>query len=64
MIACNTTNAIALDIIKSKLDVPVFDLIESASTTIQESRIGVLATPSTVKMKAYTNTILKFIAGA
>ena len=58
LVACNTTNAIALDIIKNKLNVPVFDLIESVSSTINESRVGVLATPSTVKTKAYTNSIL------
>ena len=60
LVACNTTNAIALDIIKNKLDVPVFDLIQSVSSTIQESRVGVLATPSTVKTKAYTSAILNF----
>jgi len=60
LVACNTTNAIALDVIKKNLDVPVFDLIGSAASTIDESKVGVLATPSTVKTKAYTNTILKF----
>jgi len=60
LVACNTTNAIALDVIKNKLDVPVFDLIESASSTIQESKVGVLATPFTVKTKSYTKAILKF----
>ena len=60
LVACNTTNAIALDVIKNNLDVPVFDLIGSAASTIQESRVGVLATPSTVKTKAYTNAILEF----
>ena len=60
LVACNTTNAIALDVIKDRLDIPVFDLIESVSSTITESRVGVLATPSTVKTKAYTNTILNF----
>ncbi len=60
LVACNTTNAIALDVIKKKLDVPVFDLIGSAASTIQESRVGVIATPSTVKSKAYTNAILEF----
>ena len=60
LVACNTTNAIALDVIKKNLDVPVFDLISSAASTIQESRVGVMATPSTVKTKAYTNAILKF----
>ena len=60
LVACNTTNAIALDVIKNTLDVPVFDLIESVSSTIKESRVGVLATGSTVKTKAYTNAILNF----
>ena len=60
LVACNTTNAIALDVIKNNLDVPVFDLIESASSNIQGARVGVLATPSTVKTKAYTSAILKF----
>ncbi len=60
LVACNTTNAIALDVIKRNLDVPVFDLIGSVASTIQESRVGVLATPSTVKTKAYTNAILQF----
>ncbi len=60
LVACNTTNAIALDVLKNNLDVPVFDLIGSASSTIKESRVGVLATPSTVKTKAYTNAILEF----
>ncbi len=59
LIACNTTNAIALDVIKRNLDVPVFDLIGSAASTIHDSRVGVLATPSTVKTKAYTNAILE-----
>ena len=59
LVACNTTNAIALDVIQKNLDIPVFDLIESATSTIKKStRVGVLATPSTVKTKAYTNAIL------
>ena len=60
LVACNTTNAIALDVLKKNLDVPVFDLIESAASTIQDSRVGVLATPSTVRTKAYTKAILEF----
>ena len=60
LVACNTTNAIALNVLKKNLDVPVFDLIGSAASSIVESRVGVLATPSTVKTKAYTNAILKY----
>ena len=60
LVACNTTNAIALDVIKNNLDVPVFDLIDSVASIVKDSRIGVLATPSTVKTYAYTNAILDF----
>ena len=60
LVACNTTNAIALDVIKKNLDVPIFDLIGSAASTIKESRVGVLATPSTVSTNAYTNAIIEF----
>ena len=59
LVACNTTNAIALDVLKKNLDVPVFDLIGSVASNIQEPRVGVIATPSTVKTKAYTNAILE-----
>ena len=59
LVACNTTNAIALDVLKKHLDVPVFDLIGSVASTLEESRIGVLATQSTVETKAYTNAILE-----
>ncbi len=57
VVACNTTNSLALDVIKKYSSVPVFDLIGSAIDLIRESRIGVLATPSTVASKAYTNQI-------
>ena len=60
LVACNTTNSLALDVIKKKLDVPVFELIGSASSIVKDSRVGVLATSSTVKTKAYTNAILDF----
>ena len=59
LVACNTTNANALSTIKKKLNIPVFDLIKSASLTIQQSRVGVIATPSTVRSKAYTKAILE-----
>ena len=60
LVACNTTNANALNVIKNKLNIPVFGLIESASMTINESRVGVIATTSTVKSKAYTKAILDY----
>ena len=56
--ACNTTNSLALDVIQKYSAVPVFDLINSFVDQIQFSRIGVLATPSTVASMAYTKKIL------
>ena len=44
LIACNTTNACALDILESHLKVPCFDLINSVSEAVDKQIIGVLAT--------------------
>ena len=57
LIACNTTNSLALDIVEKFAGGPVFGLIESAVDMINEKRIGVLATPATVASKAYTSNI-------
>ena len=50
LIACNTTNACALDIIEGSLKIPCFDLINSVSETITKNKIGVLATPTTLSL--------------
>ena len=49
LIACNTTNACALDILEKNLRIPCFDLINSVSEFVNEQIIGVLATQTTVK---------------
>ena len=59
LIACNTTNACALDILQNTLKIPCFDLITSVSSTIISNSIGVLATTATVKSSFYKNNILK-----
>jgi len=53
LIACNTTNACALDILKKKLRVPCFDLINSVSEIVDKQIIGVLATQTTVRSSYY-----------
>ena len=53
LIACNTTNACALDILENNLKVPCFDLINSVSEVIDKQKIGVLATPTTVRSSYY-----------
>ena len=49
LIACNTTNACALDILENNLKIPCFDLINSVSEVINKKIIGVLATKSASK---------------
>ena len=57
LIACNTTNACALDIVENSLGIPCFDLINSVSEIVNKQIIGVLATPTTVESSYYKNAI-------
>ena len=57
LVACNTTNSLALDLVKKISSVPVFTLINSASQMIREKRVGVLATQATISSNAYKETI-------
>ncbi len=57
LIACNTTNACALDILENKLKIPCFDLINSVSEIVNKQIIGVLATQTTVKSSYYIDVI-------
>jgi len=57
LVACNTTNACALDILEDNLKVPCFDLINSVSEIVEKQTIGVLATRATVRSSYYKNAI-------
>jgi len=57
LIACNTTNACALDILEDNLKVPCFDLINSVSEIVDKQIIGVIATQTTVRSSYYKNAI-------
>ena len=57
LVACNTTNACALDILEDNLKVPCFDLINSVSEIIDKQIIGVLATQTTVRTSYYKKAI-------
>ena len=59
LVACNTTNACALDLLQNNLKIPCFDLITSVSDTISSNSIGILATTATVKSSFYKNIINK-----
>jgi len=57
LIACNTTNACALDILENNLKIPCFDLINSASEIVSKQIIGVLATQTTVQSSYYKKAL-------
>ena len=57
LVACNTSNACALDIFENYLGIPVFDLINSVSEIVTKEKIGVLATPATIKTSYYKKII-------
>jgi len=57
LIACNTTNACALDILEKDLKIPCFDLINSVSEIVNKQIVGILATQTTVKSSYYKKVI-------
>jgi len=57
LVACNTTNACALDILEDNLKVPCIDLINSVSEIVDKQIIGVLATQTTVRSSYYKKAI-------
>ncbi len=63
VMACNTTNSLALDVVEAYAGVPVFSLIRAASEMIFEKRIGILATPATAASGEYSNQIKSIHAG-
>lgn len=57
VMACNTSNALALDVAVAEAGVPVVGLIDSVAATLTADRIGVLATPATAASGAYRRAI-------
>jgi len=61
VVACNTVSAVALDMLRVELDLPVLGVIEpGARAAVQASRtgrIGVLATAGTVNSGAYPRAV-------
>ena len=53
LVACNTTNACALNVLEENLKIPCFDLINSVCEDISMNKIGILATPATIKSQYY-----------
>lgn len=59
--ACNTSSALALDIVQKEFPIPIIDLIlPGAKAAVQRGkRIGVIATPATAASNAYKRAILE-----
>ncbi len=61
VVACNTASAVALDILRVELDIPVLGVIEPGARAGVEAsrsgRIGVIGTAGTVASGAYTRAV-------
>jgi glutamate racemase len=59
IMACNTSSALALDIVRSEFDLPILGLIlPGARAAVNHGRrIGVISTPATAKSHAYRNAV-------
>ncbi len=61
IMACNTSSALALEIVRSEFNLPIIGVIlPGAKAAVQQGkRIGVIATPATAKSNAYRHAILE-----
>lgn len=63
VIACNTSSALALPILKKKLPIPVLGVIDpgarEAARTTKTKRVGVIGTKATVRSGAYEKAIMR-----
>lgn len=59
IMACNTSSALALDIVRTEFDIPILGIIlPGARAAVQKGkRIGVIATPATVSSRSYPQAI-------
>lgn len=63
LMACNTSSAVTLNVVKDEYDFDILGLIEPAAKFLagqNYSDIGIIATSATIKSNAYKNTILKY----
>ena len=61
VVACNTASAAALDLLQSKIDVPVIGVIEPGARALlkatKSGRVGVIGTVGTISSGAYQKTV-------
>jgi glutamate racemase len=62
VVACNTASAWALSTLERRFDLPIFGVIfpgvRAALASTRNRRIGVIATPATIRSQAYTRGLL------
>ena len=62
VVACNTASAWALPTLERRFDLPIFGVIlpgvRAALAATRNRRIGVIATPATIRSQAYTRALL------
>lgn len=68
VIACNTSSALAIDVLRERFDIPVIGVIEAgakrACSMTKTGRIGVIGTQATIKSGAYGNEIRRILPSA
>jgi glutamate racemase len=61
VVACNTSTAVALGDVRRRYDLPILGVVRpgavAASLATRDRRVGVIATPATVRSRAYFNAI-------
>ena len=67
VIACNTVSALALDILREEIDVPIIGVVKPGSKVAAEvtenKKVGIIGTEATVKSGVYTKFIQQYRAG-
>lgn len=66
IMACNTSSALALDLVRSEFDLPILGLIlpGARAAVTHGKRIGVISTPATAKSHAYRNAVQEIDSSA
>lgn len=64
VIACNSVSSVAVDILKNKYKIPVFDVITPTCKYVAKlkdlKRVGIIGTSATIKSKTYKNNLNKY----
>ncbi|NEO29382.1 MAG: glutamate racemase [Symploca sp. SIO3C6] len=66
VMACNTSDALALETLRSEFELPILGLIlpSARAAVVQGRRLGVIATPATAASNAYKKAIVEIVPSA